>query len=58
MEMLRVWGRYPAPGYMFLYTYWMDMKRDRDGNYWGNMLGPKKSAASPPSATAGIASNR
>ena len=25
---------------MFLYTYWMDMKRDRDGNYWGNMLGP------------------
>ena len=37
------WGRYPAPGYMFLYTYWMDMKRDRDGNYWGNMLGPAAS---------------
>jgi len=34
------WRRYPPPGYMFLYTYWMDMKRDRDGNYWGNMLGP------------------
>ncbi|NQT37825.1 MAG: hypothetical protein HQ581_10070, partial [Planctomycetes bacterium] len=34
------WKRYPSPGYMFLYTYWMDMKRDRDGNYWGNMLGP------------------
>ena len=39
-EPWRAWGRYPAPGYMFLYTYWMDMKQDRDGNYWGNMLGP------------------
>lgn len=39
-EPWRDWGRYPAPGYMFLYTYWMDMKQDRDGNYWGNMLGP------------------
>ena len=39
-EPWRGWGRYSAPGYMFLYTYWMDMKRDRDGNYWGNMLGP------------------
>jgi Polysaccharide lyase 14 len=41
-EPWRDWGRYPAPGYMFLYTYWMDMKQDRDGNYWGNMLGPDK----------------
>ncbi len=39
-EPWRDWRRYPSPGYMFLYTYWMDMKRDRDGNYWGNMLGP------------------
>jgi len=39
-EPWRGWGRYPSPGYLFLYTYWMDMKRDRDGNYWGNMLGP------------------
>jgi hypothetical protein len=39
-EPWRDWGRCEAPGYMFLYTYWMDMKRDRDGNYWGNMLGP------------------
>jgi hypothetical protein len=39
-EPWRGWGRHPSPGYMFLYTYWMDMKRDRDGNYWGNMLGP------------------
>jgi len=41
-EPWRDWGRYPPPGYLFLYTYWMDMKRDRDGNYWGNMLGPEK----------------
>jgi len=39
-EPWRNWGRYPAPGYLFLYTYWMDMKRGRDGHYWGNMLGP------------------
>ncbi len=32
------WGRLPPPGRMFLYTYWMDMKRDPDGNYWGNNL--------------------
>ncbi|MDD2601006.1 MAG: hypothetical protein PHO37_17575, partial [Kiritimatiellae bacterium] len=28
------------PGYLFLYTYWMEMRQDPDGNYWGNMLGP------------------
>ena len=39
-EPWRAWGRYPAPGYMFLYTYWMDMQRDPDGHFWGNMLGP------------------
>jgi len=41
-EPWRDWKRYPAPGYMFLYTYWMDMKRDRDGHYWGNMMTPEK----------------
>jgi hypothetical protein len=41
-EPWRAWGRYPPPGYLFCYTYWMDMKRDRDGNYWGNMLAPEK----------------
>lgn len=35
------WGRVPAPGYAFFYTYWMEMQKDRDGNHWGNMLGPK-----------------
>ncbi len=36
------WRRYPPPGFMFLYTYWMDMKRDRDGHYWGNNMCPAK----------------
>lgn len=40
-EPWRDWGRQPSPGYLFLYTYWMDMKRDRDGNFWGNMLEPE-----------------
>lgn len=35
------WRRLKPPGYLFLYTYWMDMKQDRDGRYWGNMLGPE-----------------
>jgi hypothetical protein len=30
----------PPPGWLFCYVYWMDMRRDRDGHYWGNMLGP------------------
>lgn len=34
------WRRLTPPGYLFLYTYWMEMARDPDGNYWGNMLGP------------------
>jgi hypothetical protein len=39
-EPWRDWKRYPSPGYMFLYTYWMDMKGSRDGKYYGNMMGP------------------
>lgn len=38
------WRRLTPPGYLFLYTYWMEMQRDRDGHYWGNMLGPDASA--------------
>ncbi len=41
-EPWRAWGRNEPPGAMMLYTYWMDMKRDRDGNYWGNMFAPPK----------------
>ncbi len=40
VEGWRDWGRTAAPGWLFCYAYWMDMKRDRDGNYWGNMMGP------------------
>ncbi|MBI5850487.1 MAG: hypothetical protein HZB39_05535 [Planctomycetes bacterium] len=34
------WRRVPVPGYAFLYTYWMDMERDKDGHWWGNLLAP------------------
>ncbi|NUL82057.1 MAG: hypothetical protein HUU60_04935 [Armatimonadetes bacterium] len=39
-ETWRDYGRHPSPGYLFCYVYWMDMRRDRDGNYWGNLLAP------------------
>ena len=39
-EPWRDWKRLPAPGYMFLYTYWVDMKQSNDGNYWGNFIEP------------------
>lgn len=39
-EPWRDWGRQPAPGYMFLYTYWVDMVPGADGKWWGNMLQP------------------
>jgi len=41
-EPWRDWKRSPAPGFMFLYTYWMDMKRDPDGHFWGNNMYPAK----------------
>lgn len=42
VEGWRDWGRVAAPGFLHCYTYWMDMRQDRDGNFWGNMLGPKE----------------
>jgi len=33
--------REKPPGWLFAYSYWMDMKQDRDGSYWGNFLGPE-----------------
>jgi len=47
LEPWRDWGKYPPPGYLFLYTYWMDMVRDPDGHYWGNMLGPTEKERVP-----------
>jgi hypothetical protein len=40
VEPWRDWQRIPAPGALHCYTCWMDMLRDRDGNWWGNMLAP------------------
>lgn len=39
-EPWRDWQQYPAPGYMFLYTYWVDMEISGDGHYWGNFIEP------------------
>jgi hypothetical protein len=41
-EPWRDWKRNEPPGAMMLYTYWMDMKIDKDGHYWGNNLMPPK----------------
>jgi hypothetical protein len=40
-EPWRDWGRNEPPGSMHLYTYWMDMTKDRDGHFWGNMMAPE-----------------
>tara|TARA_R110002072_G_scaffold177524_2_gene333491 strand:- start:91749 stop:92723 length:975 start_codon:yes stop_codon:yes gene_type:complete len=40
VEGWRDWGRRKPPGYLHCYTYWQDMSRNQDGNYWGNMLAP------------------
>ncbi|MCC6445843.1 MAG: hypothetical protein IT210_20610 [Armatimonadetes bacterium] len=42
LEPWRDWKRNPPPGELFMYTYYPDMKRDPDGNYWGNMFRPEK----------------
>lgn len=39
-EPWRDWGRNRAPGAMMSYVYWMDMERDRDGHWWGNLFAP------------------
>jgi len=41
-EPWRAWGRYPSPGAMMLYTYWMEMKGGPAGKSWGNLLAPKE----------------
>jgi hypothetical protein len=39
-EPWRDWGRNRLPGVMASYVYWMDMERDRDGHWWGNLQMP------------------
>jgi hypothetical protein len=50
------WRRVTAPGYAFLYTYWMDMERDKDGHFWATCSVRKKRNVFCPSAAAGTAS--
>ena len=40
VEGWRDWQRIASPGSLICYAYWMDMKRDRDGHFWGNMFAP------------------
>lgn len=42
LETWRDYQRVASPGYLFFYTYWKDMTIDKDGHYWGNMLGPSQ----------------
>jgi len=41
LETWRDWGRNPAPGELFFYTYYPAMTRDPDGHYWGNSFKPE-----------------
>ena len=35
------WGKNPPPGKWNFYTYWHEMKRSRDGKFWGNGFRPE-----------------
>ncbi len=41
------YGRYAPPGIWGLYTYWPEMKKSADGNYWGNVLSPAQPVPIP-----------
>jgi hypothetical protein len=40
LEPWRDWKRNPPPGELAFYTYYVDQKRDPDGNWWGNLFRP------------------
>lgn len=42
LDTWRGWGRNPPPGELRFYSYFPEMKQDRDGHYWGNMSGPEE----------------
>jgi len=42
LEPWRDWKRNPPPGELMFYTYYPEMTRDPDGNYWGNSFRPKR----------------
>ena len=35
------WGRWPAPGKWYFYSYWHEMQVSRDEKYWGNWFIPE-----------------
>ncbi len=39
------WGKHKPPGAWNLYTYWCEMKKSRDGKFWGNSFQPEKPVA-------------
>jgi len=41
IEPTGVWGAHPPPGVWNFYSYWCEMKRARDGKFWGNSVRPK-----------------
>ena len=42
LDTWRGWGKYPAPGRLGFYSYFPEMKIDKDGHYWGNMFAPEQ----------------
>ncbi len=36
------WGRHKPPGAWNFYTYWCEMKKSKDGKYWGNSFAPEE----------------
>jgi hypothetical protein len=47
LEPWRDWKRNPAPGELMMYTYYPEMTRDPDGNFWGNSFKPKQKTLLP-----------
>jgi len=41
------WGRWTAPGRWNFYSYWHEMEKSRDGNYWGNGFRPESQTNIP-----------
>lgn len=41
------WGRWTPPGRWNFYSYWHEMKKSPDGNYWGNGFRPESQGDIP-----------
>ncbi len=42
LDTWRGWGKFPPPGRLCFYSYFPEMKIDKDGHYWGNMFAPEE----------------